>query len=83
MLLSGHYDREANIAAFAAEDRDPSRVLAEETDWGLREVDRDTGRLVGVELWGANALLPADVLELLPSPIVPVKSQPPAAATSP
>lgn len=37
-------------------------VRFEEEPWGLRDYDRETGELVGLEVWSASKALPADVL---------------------
>jgi hypothetical protein len=42
------------------ENYDPSTVVAEETDTGLRELDPSTGEVVGLEFWQASRELPAD-----------------------
>jgi uncharacterized protein YuzE len=41
-------------------------VRSEEEPWGLRDYDRETGELVGLEVWSASTALSADVLGALP-----------------
>jgi uncharacterized protein YuzE len=41
------------------------RVTSEEERWGLRDQDA-TGAVVGIELWSASRVLPAELLEALP-----------------
>jgi uncharacterized protein YuzE len=72
MKIEGHYDREADIAWVRFENYDPSTAVAEETDAGLRELDPDTGEIVGLEFWGASCTLPADLLRMLPPPQVEI-----------
>ena len=67
-MFYGHYDREADIAWLRLEEYDGSRVVSEEADFGLRDIDPDTGRTVGLEFWNASDALPGELLELLPSP---------------
>lgn len=71
MKIDGHYDHDADIAWLRFEDYDPSTVVAEEIEAGLREVDPATGRLVGLEYWQASERLPEDLLAMLPPPKVP------------
>lgn len=47
MRIDGHYDAEADIAWVRFEGYDPSTVVAEETDVGLRELDPSTGETRG------------------------------------
>lgn len=70
MRIDGHYDADADIAWVRFENYDPSMVIAEETDTGLREVDPGTGDVVGLEFWQASRELPADFLRMLPLPQV-------------
>jgi hypothetical protein len=49
-------------------------VVAEETDFGLREVYPHDRHLVGLEFWHASKALPPDLLRMLPSPPVGVAS---------
>lgn len=72
MRIDGHYDAEADIAWVRFEGYDPSTVVAEETDSGLRELDPETGKVVGLEFWHASRELPADFLHMLPPPQVEV-----------
>ena len=72
MKIDGHYDRQADIAWLRFEDYDPTTVVAEEVEFGLREIDPGDRRLVGLEYWRASHTLPADLLEMLPSPPVTV-----------
>jgi uncharacterized protein YuzE len=72
MRIDGHYDAEADIAWIRFEGWDAERVSAEETDFGLREVDTVSGQVLGLELWQASARLPEDFLKMLPPPQVGV-----------
>ena len=72
MRIDGHYDPEADIAWIRFEDYDPSTVVAEESDAGLRELNSATGELVGLEFWQASTRLPADFLRMLPPPQVEI-----------
>ncbi len=72
MRIDGHYDVEADIAWVRLEGYDPSTVVAEETDFGLRELDPNTGKVVGLEFWKASNKLPADFLRMLPPPQVKI-----------
>lgn len=72
MRIDGHYDAEADIAWVRFEGYDPSTVVAEETDSGLRELDPGTGEIVGLEFWEASSKLPADFLHMLPPPQVEI-----------
>jgi uncharacterized protein YuzE len=72
MRIDGHYDSEADIAWVRFENYDSSTVVAEETDTGLRELDPQTGEVVGLEFWQASRELPADFLRMLPPPQVEV-----------
>jgi uncharacterized protein YuzE len=68
MRIDGHYDAEADIAWLRFEGYDPTTVVAEEVDTGLREIDPATGATVGLEYWRASTSLPADLLDMLPPP---------------
>jgi mRNA interferase MazF len=68
MRIQGHYDEKADIAWLRFEGYDPGRVVAEEVDFGLRELDADGDRVVGLEYWQASEILPAELLEMLPAP---------------
>ena len=60
MKIVGHYDREADIAWLRFEGFDPTTVVAEESESGLRELDPASGDLVGLEYWHASTALPAE-----------------------
>lgn len=74
MRIEGHYDEQADIAWLRFEGYDPASVVAEETEFGLRELDPADRHLVGLEYWRASQTLPADLLRMLPSPPVSVPS---------
>lgn len=74
MKIDGHYDPHADIAWLRFEGYDPSTVVAEETDFGLRELSGSDRQLVGLEYWRASDRLPRDLLEMLPAPPVGVAS---------
>ena len=44
------------------------RLWAKRLRLGLRELDPVTGTVVGLEVWQASRVLPADLLRVLPSP---------------
>lgn len=68
MRIDGHYDREADIAWLRFEGFDGATVVSEEVATGLRDIDRGSGRVVGLEYWRASEVLPATLLEQLPPP---------------
>jgi uncharacterized protein YuzE len=70
MKIDGHYDPQADIAWLRFEGYDPSTVVSEESDFGLRELSGTDRRLVGLEYWGASERLPAELLSMLPAPPV-------------
>jgi uncharacterized protein YuzE len=72
MRIEGHYDTEADIAWVRFEGYDPSTVVGEESDSGLRELDPITGEVVGLEFWQASQRLPAESLRMLPPPQVEI-----------
>jgi uncharacterized protein YuzE len=72
MRIEGHYDADADIAWVRFEDYDPSTVVGEESDSGVRELDPVTGEVVGLEFWQASQRLPAEFLRMLPPPQVEV-----------
>lgn len=72
MKIDGHYDQAADIAWLRFEDYDPAVVIAEETDFGLREFDPTDEHVVGLEYWHASERLPEDLLRMLPAPPISV-----------
>ena len=72
MKIDGHYDEKADIAWLRFEGYAPQTVIAEEAEFGLRELDPRDRHLVGLEFWRASTSLPPDLLRLLPSPPVGV-----------
>ena len=72
MKIEGHYDRQEDIAWLRFEGYDPATAVAEESEFGLRELDRADRYLVGLEYWRASDRLPADLLDMLPSPPITV-----------
>ena len=74
MKIDGHYDEQADIAWLRFEEYNPATVVAEETDFGLRELDPGDRHLVGLEYWHASETLPPDLLRMLPAPSVGVAS---------
>jgi uncharacterized protein YuzE len=72
MKIDGHYDEQADIAWLRFEGYDPSTVVAEEVEFGLREVDPSDRHVVGLEYWRASERLPAELLRMLPQPPVGV-----------
>ena len=49
MKIGGHYDPETDIAWLRLEDYDPSTVIAEEVEAGLRELEPATGQVTRLE----------------------------------
>jgi uncharacterized protein YuzE len=72
MKIDGHYDQRADIAWLRFEDYDASTVVAEETGFGLRELDPADRHVIGLEYWQASRTLPTDLLRMLPAPPVGV-----------
>ena len=72
MKFDGHYDEQADIAWLRFEGYDPATVVAEETEFGLRELEPSGTPGVGLEYWHASEILPADRLRMLPRPPVGV-----------
>jgi uncharacterized protein YuzE len=72
MKIDGHYDEQADIAWLRFEDYEPAAVVAQETEFGLRELDPTDNHVVGLEYWKASERLPADLLRMLPSPPISV-----------
>jgi predicted nucleic acid-binding protein/uncharacterized protein YuzE len=68
LVIDGHYDPEADIAWLRLEGYDAATVVAEEVEAGLREIEPATGRVVGLEYWGASRTLPKELLQMLPPP---------------
>jgi uncharacterized protein YuzE len=56
------YDPEVDIAMICLE---IGRAVGEEHPWGLIERDRETGRVMGFEIWQASKVLPAEMIEAL------------------
>jgi uncharacterized protein YuzE len=74
MKIDGHYDPEADIAWLRFEHYDGESLVAEEVDFGLRELDAGTRQVVGLEYWHASRTLPRALLEMLPAPPLGVAS---------
>jgi uncharacterized protein YuzE len=68
--IDGHYDREADIAWLRFEGYDGKTVVSEQTEYGLRETDPESGRVVALEFWSASKRLPPALLGMLPRPPV-------------
>jgi hypothetical protein len=69
MKIDGHYDVTADIAWLRFEDYEPTTIVAEETEFALRELDsRDQPR--GSRFWRAREALPRDLPRMLTSPPV-------------
>lgn len=41
------------------------RAVSEEYPWGLIDRDRDTGQLMGFEIWNASKVLPRELIDAL------------------
>lgn len=67
-MVYAHYDRDVDIAWFLFEEVKPGSLVSEEQEWGLRDFDRGTGKLVGLEFWRASERLPKELLDELPVP---------------
>jgi uncharacterized protein YuzE len=76
MKIDGHYDPNADIAWLRLEDYEPSTVVAEEDETGVREIEPATGRIVGQEYWNASGALPEEVLAMLSPPIIATAIRP-------
>jgi len=63
-----HYARADDIASLDLRGFEGPRAYGEDHEWGLILRDRETGAVVGLELWQASERLPADLLEALPEP---------------
>ena len=68
MKIDGHYDQQADIAWLRFEGYDAATVVAEEAEFGLRELDPAERRIVGLEYWRASKNLPAELLAMLAAP---------------
>ena len=68
MKIDGHYDESADIAWLRFEGYDPERVIAEEVEFGLQELDPADRSVVGLEYWRASEVLPSELLRMLPAP---------------
>jgi uncharacterized protein YuzE len=68
MKIEGHYDKRADIAWLRFEGYDAAAVVAEEVEFGLRELDPSNRHVVGLEYWHASCLLPDEFLKMLPAP---------------
>ena len=68
--IDGHYDAEADVAWLRFEGYDPATVVAEEAEFGLRELGPANRHLVGLEYWRASEQLPAEFLRMLPAATV-------------
>jgi uncharacterized protein YuzE len=66
--MDGHYDRDADIAWIRLDGWAAEAVKVERTETGLIERDRASGRILGLEFWGASERLPRELLDALPSP---------------
>jgi uncharacterized protein YuzE len=58
-----HYDPEVDIALISLEN---GRAIGQEHTWGLIERDPDDGHLMGIEIWEASKILPAELIAALP-----------------
>ena len=69
MSIEAHYDADADIAWLRLPGRVTAGTVSEETEAGLRDIDPRTGEVVGVEVWKASQVLPAEFLRMLPPPV--------------
>ena len=72
MQIEGHYDADADIAWLRLDGYYPATVIAEEEEFGLRELDPTDRRVVGLEYWRASEVLHPELLRMLPAPPVGV-----------
>jgi uncharacterized protein YuzE len=68
--IDGRCDQRADITWLRSEDYDPSTVVSEEADFGLRELDPTDRHVIGLEYWRASERLPEELLRMLLSPPV-------------
>jgi uncharacterized protein YuzE len=61
--MFAYYDPDADIAWLPTGESDD--VVCERVPDGLRDYDRATGQLVGIEVWDASTRLPASILDAL------------------
>lgn len=57
-----HYDPEVDIAMICIES---GHAASEEHPWGLIDRDRETGKLMGFEIWNASSVLPREMIDAL------------------
>lgn len=65
-MAYAYYDEAADIAWFPTGDSED--VVSERVAGGLRDYDRETHRLVAIEVWDASTRLQKTLLEALPAP---------------
>jgi len=65
MEPSSYYSSDGDIAYIGVRPQH-GRVRSERDERGLRDYDAETGELIGVELWDASTMLPAELIEVLP-----------------
>lgn len=70
MSIEANYDADADIAWLGLPGRVTASTVSEESPTGLRDLDPQTGELVGLEIWRASEVLPAELLRMLPPPPV-------------
>lgn len=58
------YDPEVDIAMICIES---GQAVSEEHPWGLIDRDRETGKLMGFEIWSASSVLPREMIDALRS----------------
>lgn len=63
-----HYAREDDIASLKFEGFDGRHAYGEDHEWGLILRDRQTDRVVALEIWRASERLPTELLQALPEP---------------
>jgi len=63
------YDREVDIAWFRLPHFEAGSARTEQAEWGLRDVDQATGATIALEFWRASERLPAELLDVLASPV--------------
>ena len=65
MEPESYYTTDGDIAYIGVRSRRET-VRSDEQPWGLRDYDQQTGDLVGLEVWSASEVLPAELVAALP-----------------
>lgn len=57
---------DGDVVYIAVRPRAKRSIVSRREPWGLRDEDRETGELIGLEVWGASRALSYEVLAALP-----------------